>query len=121
MNASDLNTCRELVKLKWFTFYQNNSGGKFRVDNDVDTVVIIQANNGDEANELAELIGIYFNGVDQEMDCPCCGDRWSTISSSDKGDDIPTHYGEPVSYCNDSMRRCKGVVTYPYNIIRNRK
>ena len=25
---------------------------------------------------LAEDIGLYFDGVEQGMDCSCCGDRW---------------------------------------------
>ena len=59
MNTNDMS----VSKLKWFTFHQNNSGGKFVVDDDVDVNIIIQANYADEANELAQRVGIYFNGV----------------------------------------------------------
>lgn len=58
--------------LKWFRFRQNNSGGKFIVNDKVDINVLIQANSPEEANNLAEKIGIYFDGYG---DCACCGNR----------------------------------------------
>jgi hypothetical protein len=35
----------------------------------------------------AEMIGIYFDGVDQNIDCSCCGDRWSQ-PYNDNGDEL---------------------------------
>lgn len=125
MNANDLSVCLA-PKLRWFTFRQNNSGGRFKVDDSVDVYVIVQAYTADEANTIAEDIGIYFNGVDDDRDCPCCGDRWYRASDSE-GDDVPTIYGEPVPFSVDVVMTVKhkgysgstdGVKIYPYNFNR---
>jgi len=134
MNANDLTVCvipkMQVAKLKWFTFHQNNSGGDFIVDNDVDTNVIVQAHNADEANELAQRVGIYFSGVDDGIDCECCGDRWRTIWSDDEGTDVPSIYGHPVAWSLDCVLTTvkpgesyglpNGVKVYPYDIISKR-
>lgn len=76
--------------MPYFLFSQNNSGGKFVVDDDagLGPEVWIQARNINEATSRAREIGIYFNGVDKGRDCRCCGDRW----------DIPYGYArlEPI-------------------------
>jgi hypothetical protein len=122
MNANDMS----VSKLKWFTFHQNNSGGQYEVNHDVDVFVIIQAHNAAEANALAERIGIYFNGVDEERDCECCGDRWSATYYKDRGTDEPEIYGERVPWSSDSVLTSEGnpkyglpdgVKVYPYHII----
>jgi hypothetical protein len=81
---------------KFFTFNQNNSGGKFVEDKDVAPYVVIEAESAEEANTKAEEIGIYFEGVDAGSDCPCCGDRWYMADYRD-GKPEPMVYGEPVS------------------------
>lgn len=63
-----------VTTLKWFEYNQNNSGGRFQADENVNHYVYIQAHTSNEANEKAESIGIYFDGAG---DCPCCGNRWS--------------------------------------------
>jgi hypothetical protein len=78
----------------FYDFRQNNSGGTFYVDSSVAQYVLIEANDADEANARAQEIGIYFNGVDDGVDCECCGDRWYETSSD--GTEAPTLYGEPV-------------------------
>lgn len=40
--------------------------------------VIIEAKTAEQADDKAQEIGIYFNGCEEEIDCPCCGDRWTT-------------------------------------------
>lgn len=60
----------------WYKFDQNNSGGSFRMNEDVAHYVFIQAYSAKEANHLAENIGIYFDGCREGRDCDCCGDRW---------------------------------------------
>ncbi len=62
----------------YFTYSQNNSGGTFVVDTDagINRHVIIRAESAEKANGFAQLIGIYFDGVEQGIDCSCCGDRW---------------------------------------------
>jgi hypothetical protein len=73
--------------MSFYTFRQNNSGGFY----DGFPFVIIEASSPVQANELAQDYGVYFNGVEQGRDCPCCGDRWYTMSESDASD-IPTVY-----------------------------
>lgn len=78
----------------FFTFHQNNSGGNFVIDRLVAPYVIIEADNADEANIIAEEIGIYFNGAgDFGPDCPCCGDRW--YPAEGEGTELPEVHGEP--------------------------
>ena len=64
--------------MAYFLYKQNNTGGFFDIDTDegISEYVIIEAKNTSEANTKAEEIGIYFNGVEKEKDCECCGDRW---------------------------------------------
>lgn len=82
---------------KFYEFRQNNTGGSFEIldKEGICEYVIIEANNAKEANKKAESIGIYFDGCDKDMDCPCCGDRWYTVDESD-GSSVPSIYGEPV-------------------------
>ena len=86
---------------------QNNSGGRFDVDDEVSNYVLIQAHNGTEADGIVEDLGIYFNGVEDGMDCDCCGDRWSSCRL-DKGTDAPSDY---ALRCGE-----KEVRIYPYGV-----
>jgi hypothetical protein len=83
---------------KFFTFNQNNSGGEFDIDleSGISEYVIIEAATASEANDRAEEIGLYFDGCNNEMDCECCGDRWSRAWEDELGDDTPMIYGEDV-------------------------
>lgn len=127
MNANDLAVCLIPSNLKWFTFNQNNSGGQFTEDDKVAPYVIIQAPDADTANQLAERIGIYFNGVFDGYDCDCCGDRWSSQYSDDDGTDKPEIYGQEVPYSPNAVTTSvrqggdiwlgKGVKVYPYSVI----
>lgn len=63
-----------LIMLKWFRYWQNNSGGYFK---NPARIVYIQAEDEEQANEIAENNDIYFNGCADGFDCSCCGDRWS--------------------------------------------
>ena len=81
----------------FYHFNQNNSGGWYHNNKDLCHHVIIEAENAAEANELAESIGIYFNGVEDNLDCSCCGDRWYPVWG--QGDDEPLIYGaRPAVY-----------------------
>ena len=83
----------------FFEFNQNNSGGDFVVDDRVCHHVIIEASSADQANEIAEAVGIYFNGVDDGVDCDCCGDRWYPQWGSAAGTEDPLIYGQdPTKY-----------------------
>lgn len=60
-------------------FSQNNSGGSFDYDKEkgISVAVVIECDSILDAIRRAKKIGIYFNGVDKNIDCGCCGDRWS--------------------------------------------
>jgi hypothetical protein len=81
----------------FYQFRQNNSGGSFVYDEKagISVNVIVEAKDYLEANDLAERIGIYFDGCNSGLDCPCCGDRWSDQWHED-GHAVPSHYGEPI-------------------------
>lgn len=78
----------------FYTYDQNNSGGGFIVGDSVTYTVIIEAASASEADTKAEEIGIYFDD-DYEVDCPCCGTRWSR--AWDEGTETPTIYGKPIT------------------------
>lgn len=84
--------------MPFFHFDQNNSGGSYDADENVAPLVIIEAVDDDAANDKAEEIGIYFNGVEDERDCECCGDRWWRVEgkgeSSPNQSDIFNHRGK---------------------------
>ena len=74
---------------RFYTFRQNNSGGSFVGVQ----FLIVEANSSIEANELAQTYcDVYFDGVNEGIDCDCCGDRWYPVDESD-GSDIPLIYG----------------------------
>lgn len=88
--------------MSFYTFDQNNSGGEFIIDRQagIAPYVIIEADSPKEANEKAEEIGLYFDGGG---DCPCCGNRWSEVSSYD-GKESPKVYGQPADNYKTNLR-----------------
>ena len=62
----------------FYEYIQNNSGGVFDIQRDkgIGQYVFIEADTAEEANQKALDIGLYFNGVAEDKDCECCGDRW---------------------------------------------
>jgi hypothetical protein len=84
--------------MSWYELRQNNSGGSFDYDatRGISISNYIEAASAEKANERALGIGIYFDGVDDHIDCACCGDRWYEMSETDEVDfeDIPKK-GEP--------------------------
>ena len=62
--------------MPFYEYCQNNSGGSFVTDDKLCHRLFIEADNLDEADNIAESLGCYFNGVEEDLDCPCCGDRW---------------------------------------------
>jgi|ERR1700747_1051362 len=79
---------------KFYTFDQNNSGGSFEFSDVFAHFMIIEAASADEANEIAEGLGIYFNGCETGEDCSCCGDRWHQASEYD-ADETPLICNKP--------------------------
>ena len=76
----------------WFHFRQNNTGGSFIRNNDVEINVFIEADTPEIANYKALDVGIYFEGVSKGRDCDCCGDRWCEVDEWEKVDRIPPSY-----------------------------
>ena len=87
----------------YFTFNQNNSGGTFDLDKEqgITYFVIIEADDFDDANDRAENIGLYFDGIG---DCPCCGDRWHKQDCSEDGTEVPNVYERsPAEYVESKI------------------
>lgn len=72
----------------YYKYQQNNSGGDYIQNEDVDEVVIIEASSAEEANSIAESVGIYFDGCATDTDCACCGDRWYRTYEDDGLEDL---------------------------------
>lgn len=87
---------------EWYEFRQNNSGGSFRMNENVTVHVLIQADSTKNANAKAEEVGIYFNGCRAGRDCDCCGDRW--YEAGDAMESFTTYEWKnnwtPVEYAN---------------------
>lgn len=64
---------KRTIDTKFYEFSQNNSGGRFDVDENVCRKVIIEAIDASHAQ------GIFEPMIEnQSGSCPCCGDRWSS-------------------------------------------
>ena len=88
----------------FYTFNQNNSGGRFTYDESkgLTHVVIVEASSAQHAKERGEEIGLYWDGVQNGMDCNTCGDRWSyCYMDDDDGKQQPEVYGKPAYDFND--------------------
>ena len=84
----------------FYTYRQNNSYGVFDVDDNVKHYVIIEADSASGADEKAESIGLYFDGVEKGRDCPCCGDRWHkaySLGYGIEGTKEPEIWGQSAS------------------------
>lgn len=75
------------IETRFYCYNQNNSGGKFKSPA---KYVIIEAISPGDADRRAQEIGLYFNGVEDEIDCSCCGDRWD--QTYEKGSEEPEIY-----------------------------
>lgn len=71
---------------KFYEYDQNNSGGYFESPA---WLVYVEADSAEEADQIAERHGLYFDGVDSRKDCECCGDRWWRASKYGEYDDLP--------------------------------
>ena len=78
----------------FYTFRQNNSGGVFAGP----VYVCVEADTLEEANSRGEDSGfIYFDGVTDDRDCSCCGDRWTRAYFVDDFTESPTYCGKPLT------------------------
>lgn len=91
----------------FYLFTQTNSGGSFVADEKVCPIVIVEAKSAYSANKFARDIGIYFDGVDKEIDCEHCGDRWYRVSSEIK---IENETIEEIAYRYVKSRNPEGPV-----------
>ena len=105
---------KRVINTKFYTFDQNNSGGRFHNDENLAQLVIIEAISDGDANDRAEKLGIYFDGVDGGSDCQSCGDRWSRVYKDD-GHDKPMHYNHEVT--EDYQPLYQMDTRYPYAYI----
>lgn len=83
MNVIKVTPAQKPGEAKFYHFHQNNSGGSFKINDDVAINVIIEATSAAQANGRAQEIGIYFDGCDSGEDCSCCGDRWYRVDDGD--------------------------------------
>ena len=72
--------------MKFYIYVQRNTEGYY----DGPHYIIVRAKDCKEANQKAEGIGVYFDGVEEGIDCPCCGDRWAEMTELDEkyGDNV---------------------------------
>ena len=103
--------------MAFYHFSQNNSGGEFLINDKVTINVVIEANNANHANELANVVGIYFDGCNKGFDCSCCGDRWYRVSEYD-ATEFPAVYGEPVETADHWAVNSGDVAAYVYYLDR---
>jgi len=87
---------KRTVDTNFYYFLQNNSGGSFHRDDKagIGEGVIVEALSAADANQRAEKIGLYFDGMD---DCSCCGNRWSSQYDDSDGEEVPSVYSTPVT------------------------
>lgn len=71
--------------MRYYRYNQNNTGGRFA---EPAFEVFIEANNPNEADEVAVKHGIYFDPF-YAFDCECCGSRWDNASDWDAYDELP--------------------------------
>ncbi|MCM1260555.1 MAG: hypothetical protein NC222_06330 [Staphylococcus sp.] len=96
----------------FYTYSQNNSSCSFEINDNLKHYVIIEADTEQEADVTAEYLGIYFDGVEDGMDCPCCGDRWYRAEYCDVNED-PLVYGKsPKEYVNSNACFNEQVIVY---------
>ena len=96
----------ETNNLKWFTYTQMLVGKRYKINDKIAHYVLIQANNFSDANNIAERIGIYFEGSDDNRDCRCCGDRW--FRNFESGDSVPKINGDTVDINNNTVTLTDG-------------
>lgn len=80
----------------WYVFNQNNSGGKYKIDDSLSLTVFIEAENHIIANEKFKSLGGYFDGCGMGLDCSCCGDRWYACESYE-GKERALYYNTPMA------------------------
>ena len=106
--------------MNFYEYTQNNSGGFFTVNDELCNRIIIESDNIKNATKKAESLGIYFDGVRDNIDCECCGDRWYKNPSILDIDKINKGYEVSISNnWNESHSILKWIKKYSmYKIIK---
>jgi hypothetical protein len=92
-----------MKETKFYEIDQNNSGGSFVTDDKLCHRLFIEADSYKEALRKAEDMGCYWDGVEEGMDCSCCGDRWHRPSEVNFDSIIKRYGGYPVDKFIDNM------------------
>lgn len=97
----------------FYHYSQKNSSGTFDryPDKGIGTDVIIEAYSAQDANKRAKKIGLYFDGVEKGIDCPCCGDRWYDVNEDDRTIN-PTINGKALTDIESSDYRKEAYIHY---------
>jgi hypothetical protein len=83
-----------VVEYKFWSYRQNNSGGKFHINDKVTILVVIEAPDPEYADFLFERnTGV---NIDSHPYCECCGERWNNAWG--EGNDQPSSRfsGDPI-------------------------
>ena len=94
-------------KTGFVTFNQNNSGGFFYQNEDVDVFVIIE---GHDLWQIQSKASEVFS--DYRDYCPCCGERWNDDWLDERDiKDEPMIYGQSV-YDYENWFEAKAIIYY---------
>jgi hypothetical protein len=72
----------------FYTYRQNNTGGRWLKE--FPHYVIVEADTGMEANQIASDNGVDF----EDTGCTTCGPRWSPKEEWEQGFEVPSIYSE---------------------------
>jgi len=86
---------------KFFVYSQNNSGGYYVQDGVVDQVVVVEADNADDADSRASKKGVFSYHY-----CDCCGPRFCGQYDKAKG------FRSVKAAVADSWMQSPGVVVH---------
>jgi len=89
--------------VRYYVWRQNNSGGSFIGP----TSIIVCAKNLEDAENIAEDNGVYYDGVSADRDCGCCGDRWSSPDEYSSLDKAKQWVSEDVLIINSKLEAFK--------------
>ena len=80
------------MQYKFYTVYQNNSGGHFLINkpDGIAILVSIEASSASDANRRLKEITTNYSEY-----CDCCGERWDYFDEED-GTNIPSYYDKPI-------------------------
>lgn len=98
--------------MQFYHYRQQNSGGKYVIDDKLRINVIIEADSFVKANVRARALGMYFDGVKEGIDCPHCGDRWVPQYYDFAGRHSPQVYKLPILLVPDHLRKDADTVVH---------